>query len=88
MRKISYNFLFVIGLMLTLGMTAAYGQERRPKNSGTLTVKTSPVAYAVKINGEYKGMSGTDKPAEFHLAPGIHKLEIEFPNGKVYTKEV
>src|SRR5688500_17903674 len=88
MRKISYNFLFIIGLMLTLGMTAAYGQERRPKNAGILTVKTSPVAYAVKVDGAYKGMSGTDAPAEFYLEPGIHKLEIEFPNGKVYIKEV
>lgn len=92
MRKISYNFLFVIGLMLTLGMTSAFGfgndKNKRPKNTGTLTVKTTPVAYAVKIDGVYKGMSGTDTPAEFYLEPGIHKLEIEFPNGKVYTKDV
>lgn len=88
MRKISYSFLFVIGLMLTLGMTAAFGQGKRPKNSGTLTVKTSPVAYAVKVNGNYLGMSGTNAPAEFYLEPGIHKLEVEFPNGKIYTKEV
>lgn len=92
MRKISYNFLFVIGLMLTLGAASAFGfgddKTRRPKNSGILTVKTTPVAYAVKVDGVYKGMSGTDTPAEFYLEPGIHKLEIEFPNGKVYTKEV
>ncbi len=92
MRKISYNFLFVIGLMLTLGMTSAFGygdeKTKRPKNTGTLTVKTSPVSYPVKIDGVYKGMSGTGEATEFYLEPGIHKLEIEFPNGKVYTKEV
>ncbi len=92
MRKISYNFLFVIGLLLTFGMTSAFGlvtdKNKRPKNTGILTVKTTPVSYAVKIDGVNKGMSGTDIPAEFYLAPGIHKLEIEFPNGKIYTKDV
>lgn len=89
MRKISYNFLFIIGLMLTLGMASAFAQDaKRPKNTGILTVKTSPVAYAVKVDGTYLGMSGIGDPAPFYLAPGKHLLEIEFPNGKMYTKEI
>lgn len=92
MRKISYSFLFVIGLMLTLGTASVFGfvdeKTKRPKNTGTLTVVTSPVAYPVKIDGVYKGMSGIGTPTEFYLEPGVHKLEIEFPNGKVYTKDV
>ena len=92
MRKISYNFLFIIGLTLTLGMTSAFGfvddKNKRPKNTGIVTVKTSPESYAVKIDGNKIGMSGTDAPAEFFLTPGLHRLEIEFPNGKVYTKEI
>ncbi len=93
MRKIRYNILFVIGLMLTLGLTSAFGfggddKNKRPKNTGILTVKTSPVSYPVKIDGEYKGMSGIDNGAEIYLEPGTHKLEIEFPNGRIYTKNV
>lgn len=88
MRKISYNFLFVIGLTLTLGLTVAFGQDRRPRNMGILTVKTSPVAYPVKVDGNYIGMSGINTAAEFYLTPGVHTLEIEFPNGKMYTKEI
>ena len=92
MRKISYNFLFIIGLMLTLGMTSAFGfvddKNKRPKNTGILTVKTAPVAYPVKVDGTYIGMSGTGSAAEFFLAPGVHKLEIEFPNGKIYAEEI
>ena len=88
MRKISYSFLFIIGLMLTLGMTSAFGQDKRPKNTGILTVKTAPISYPVKVNGTYLGMSGTGTANEFFLAPGVHRLEIEFPNGKVYTKEI
>lgn len=92
MRRIRYNFLFVVGLMLTLGLTSAFGfgdeKNKRPKNTGILTVKTTPVAYSVKIDGVFKGMSGVGEGAEFYLEPGTHKLEIEFPNGKVYTKDV
>src|SRR5215213_1532914 len=92
MRKISYNFLFVIGLMLTLGMTSAFGfaddKSKRPKNTGILTVKTAPVAYPIKVDGTYIGMSGTGDATEFYLVPGVHRLEIEFPNGKIYTKEI
>src|SRR4051812_35773994 len=94
MRKIRYNFLFVIGLMLTLGLTSAFGfggnddKNKAPKNMGILTVKTSPVAYPVRIDGVDKGMTGVGTGAEIILEPGIHKLEIEFPNGKIYTKDV
>jgi hypothetical protein len=92
MRKISYNFLFVIGLMLTLGMTSAFGfgddKNKRPKNAGILTVKTAPDSYQVKVDGIYVGMSGNSGAAEFYLTPGTHKLEIEFPNGKIYTKDI
>jgi hypothetical protein len=93
MRKIRYNFLFVIGLMLTLGITSAFGfggddKNNRPKNTGVLTVKTSPVSYPVKVDGVDKGMSGIGTGAEIYLEPGMHKLEIQFPNGKIYTKDV
>ena len=93
MRKINYNFLFVIGLMLTLGLSSAfaYGGDdtvKRPKNTGILSVKTSPVSYPVKVDGVYKGMSGTGESAEFYVEPGTHKIEIEFPNGKIYAKDV
>lgn len=92
MRKISYNFLFIIGLTLTLGITSAFGfvdeKNKRPKNMGILTVKTAPVSYPIKVDGNYIGMSGTAIGTEFYLAPGMHKMEIEFPNGKIYTKDV
>jgi hypothetical protein len=82
----------MIGLTLTLGITSALGfvdeKSKRPKNAGVLTVKTAPVAYPVKVDGAYLGMSGTSNAQEFFLAPGVHKLEIEFPNGKIYTKEI
>lgn len=88
MRKI--NFLFVIGLILTFGLTTAFAQKnnQRPKNTGMLTVKTSPVAYPVKIDNQVIGMSGVNSPAEFYLAPGMHQLSIEGPNGNNFTKEV
>lgn len=93
MRHIKLNFLFVIGLILTLGMTSAFAdtkekKNKQPKNTGTLTVKTSPVAMTVKIDGQVVGMSGVDSPAKFYLAPGTHQLEIEGSNGQVKSMPV
>lgn len=93
MRNIKHNFLFALGLMLTFGLTAAFAQNngnrtKAPKNMGTLTVKTTPVAYPVKVNDQLLGMSGVNTPAEFYLPPGTHRLLIEGPNGKNFSKEI
>jgi hypothetical protein len=77
--------------MLTFGLSAALAQNnnnRRPKNMGTLTVKTTPVAYPVRVNDQLLGMSGVNTPAEFYLPPGTHRLLIEGPNGKNFTKDI
>jgi hypothetical protein len=87
MRKIS--FIFVIGLVAAFATSTAFGGDgKKPKNTGTLTVKTSPVAYPVKVNGEYLGMSGVSDGAAFYLPPGSHKLEVEFPNGKKFSENI
>ena len=89
MRNIIYTF--ALGLMLTCGLTTANAQNndnRRPKNTGTLTVKTSPVAYPVRVNNQLLGMSGVNSPAEFYLPPGTHQLVIEGPRGKNFTKDI
>lgn len=93
MRKSRYNFLFAVGLMLTFGLTAAFGfgddpKIRRPKNAGILSVKTTPTAFPVKVDGQVIGMSGVGTPAEFYLAPGLHRVEIEGPGGQTFSKEL
>lgn len=93
MRNIKYNFLLVIGLILTLGVATNFAADKkkdvkRPKNTGILTVKTTPVSYPVKIDGQVIGMSGVNSPAEFYLALGFHNLSIEGPNGKNFSKEI
>lgn len=90
MRKFTNYILFIAALMLISGTLFADKKDtkKRPKNMGSLTVKTSPVSYPVKVNGQMIGMSGVDTPAEFYLEPGTHKLEVEFPNGKMFTKDI
>ncbi len=81
----------MLGLLLTIGIanaTVSAQKNKRPKNTGTLTVRTSPAAYSVRVNGEFMGMSGTDSPAEFFMPPGNYQLEVEFPNGKMFNKPV
>lgn len=91
MRKIRNGFLMLMGLLLMFGVAytpVSAQKSKRPKNTGMLTVRTSPAAYSVRVNGEFLGMSGTDSPAEFNMPPGNYELEVEFPNGKMFTKPI
>lgn len=89
MRKFRYNFLFVIGLFLMFGTaTAVFSQSKQNKNSGILTVKTSPVSYPVKVDGQVIGMSGVGSEAVFYLTPGNHTVEVEGPDGQKFSKTI
>lgn len=94
MRNIRYNFLLAIGLMMTFGLATAFANPlddkkvKRPKNTGILSVKTTPAAYPVKVDGQVIGMSGVNTPAEFYLAPGLHDVEVEGPNGQKFAKQL
>lgn len=96
-NKKRLNFLFILGIILTFGLTSiafANGgdkkkkKQKRPKNTGILSVTTTPRALPVKVDGQQLGMSGVGEAAEFYLTPGIHQLEIEGPNGQVFRKEI
>lgn len=92
MRNIKFSYLLVIGFVLTFCFTNALANgnddKKRPKNTGILTVKTTPVAYPIKVDGQVIGMSGVSAPAEFYLSPGTHRLEIEGPNGQTFAKDI
>lgn len=93
MRINRYNFLFVLGLVLTLGISTAFASnddsgKKRPKNMGSLTVRTTEAPYPVRIDGVDRGMSGVGTPAEFFLEPGVHKVEVLGPDGKTWTDEI
>jgi hypothetical protein len=83
--------------MLTLGLTSAFAaggkgdkkkKQKQPKNTGILSVKATPTALPVKVDGKIVGMSGTTEGAEFYLTPGVHLVEIEGPNGQKFTREI
>jgi hypothetical protein len=90
MQKIRYNFLFVIGLIMMFGLAAtAFSQNnRRPRNSGILSVKTTSQSFQVRVDGQIVGMSGVDNAAEFYLSPGFHRVEVEGPGGQIFSKEM
>jgi len=92
MRVIKYNFLFVLGLILTLGISTAFANgdetKKRPKNTGTLSIRTSPDALPVLVDGQQVGMTGVGTAAEFYLAPGFHTVEVTGPDGKVWKDEI
>ncbi len=93
MRVNRYNFLVVVGLAIMLGVTTAFGASddsgrKRPKDMGSLTVKTSEESYPVIIDGKERGMSGVGTAAEFYLSPGFHTVEVRGPDGKIWKDEI
>jgi hypothetical protein len=89
MQKFRYNFLFVIGLVLIFGTAVTVSsQNKRQKNMGILSVKTSPESYPVRVDGEVIGMSGTGTGTEFYVAPGAHLVEVEGPNEQTFSREI
>lgn len=100
MRRTGFKFLFLVGLMLTLGLTSVFAggndkkkkdDAKRPKNSGALKVSTAPMPMTVKVDGQVLGMSGlkdsNDIPV-YYLNPGFHNLEVIGPDGKTFAKEI
>ncbi|MBX7175035.1 MAG: hypothetical protein K1X72_28920 [Pyrinomonadaceae bacterium] len=93
MRKVYYNFLLIAGLMVIFSLTTSVLADdkkdtKRPKNTGILTVKTTPASYPVLVDGVQVGMSGVGQEAEFYLTPGTHKIEVLGPDGKIWSKEI
>jgi PKD-like domain len=99
MRKIRYEFLIIAGLIMTLGAATVFADGKKgkkddlgrvPKDRAEITVKTSEVAYPVKIDGQYVGMSGVDTAARFDVDPDMsHTVEIEGPAGTIpFRKEI
>lgn len=89
MQKFRYNFLFVIGLVLIFGTasTVFCQKDKRMKTMGMLTVKTSPEAYPVRVDGEVVGMSGVGEGALFYVTPGKHLVEVEGANNQKFSRE-
>lgn len=100
MRRISCNLILAVGLILTLGWVSETfantetDGKRRPKNAGILSVQVTfeapakPASYRVLVDGVEVGIAGNRTPTEFYLSPGIHTVEIEGPDDKVFVKEV
>ena len=92
MRVNRYNFLFVAGIILTLGLSAVFAngddKNKRPKNTGTLSVRTTEESYPIKVDGQYVGMSGVGTGAEFYLTPGFHSVEVTGPDGRVWKGDI
>ncbi len=88
MQKIRYSFLLAIGLVLIFGTASTALSQKRNKNLGYLSVKSSPDAYPVRIDGDLVGMSGVGRGKEFELSEGEYLVEVEGPDGQKFEKEV
>jgi hypothetical protein len=53
-----------------------------------LSVKTTPSPFIVRVDGVQIGMSGVADANEFYVTPGLHRVEVEGPNGKTFVREM
>ncbi len=96
MQSNKSKLFMVLALILSIGIGSAFGavsdkkkkDEKRPKNTGVLSVKTTPNPLTVRVDGQVVGVAGTIDAAEFYLTPGPHTVEIEGPNGVPFVKEI
>src|SRR5436305_7545443 len=93
MRVIRNNVLFAIGLALMVGLSTALASgggdhdRHRPKDTGILTIRTSPIALTVVIDDVEQGKSGVGTPAEFYLPYGFHKFYLQAEDGIRYQAQ-
>lgn len=93
MRVTRHKLLAVVAILLTFGITAVMASTandglQKPKHDGKLTVKTTPNSYPVKVDGQFVGMSGVTAGSDFYLTPGPHTVEVDGPNGAIFTRNV
>ena len=93
MKNFCYSTFIVFSLLLAFGLTTAEAQRRGRQvvpTVGRLSVKTTPEAYPVLVNGKpwgITGMSGSPNAAEQDMLPVTYLVEIQFPK-KSWTKEI
>lgn len=90
MRKLS--FVVLVALLL-IGGTTAFAQKRKkdkaqePPPYGFISVKTTPEAYPIFINGQDFGLTGNGESRQIQLDENTYDVEIRFPN-KPYRKSI
>ena len=97
MKNKRFSLFVILSLILTLGISTAFAgsikddkkkKRKRPKNTGILSVQTTPKTMTVKVDGQVVGQSGVTEGADFFLTPGVHLIEVEGPNGQTFSKEI
>lgn len=92
MRVNRLNFLVLITVALIVGLSTVYAADdsgkKQPKDTGTLSIRTTEAAYPVRIDGVDRGMTGVGTPAIYFLTPGMHKVEVLGPDGKTWSHDI
>lgn len=81
----------LIGMILMLGLTTVFADDsgkKQPKDSGTLSIRTTEASYPLRIDGVERGVTGVGNPAIYYLTPGFHKVEVLGPDGKIWASEM
>jgi hypothetical protein len=92
MIRMSPKFLILLAMILTLGTSMVFAADdsgkKQPKDSGVLSIRTTETAYPLRIDGVVRGDTGVGTPAIYYLTPGLHKIEVLGPDGKVWASDL
>jgi hypothetical protein len=90
MRFNYLKFVAVVGFLIALGtlpaFTASAKENKMPKNSGEVSIKTTPAGFPIMIDGVAYGVS-SDPIQPIYLPKGPHRVEVLFP-GKPWTQQI
>src|ERR671929_1610340 len=83
----SRTLLAAFALLALAGLAApdASAQDRN-RRAGRFEVSTAPGSYPIFIDGQDRGMTGPTVQL-YDVEPGVHTVEIRFPNNTTWRRE-
>ncbi|MCA1558328.1 MAG: hypothetical protein LC731_07305, partial [Acidobacteria bacterium] len=83
--KLSFSILFALTLCFAQGLVQEARADKKPAY-GRINVSTTPGGYPLLIDGKPAGDT-TVQARLLDLPPGLHTVEIVFPNGNRWVRE-
>src|SRR4026209_1467829 len=83
------KFAFIALFAFVFFVAPATNASAKPKKAkyATIKIQTNPGGLLLMIDGKPRGETTTDYRA-FDLDAGFHTVQVKFPNGQYWTREV
>ena len=83
--KFAFIALIIFTFAVAHPVSTTYA-KRKPAKYGTVKIRTTPGGLPLALDGEAKGTTTTGDRS-FDLAPGVHSIVIDLPDGRQWARE-